>query len=327
MFLQPGDRVEVELGDLGVLENPVGPLRGVSTRHAVGHPRRGADQPQHHPGAAGGGGAYARGIASRDADKAAAAAAEWGIPRGVAGYDALLADPGIDAVYIPLPNHLHAEWTVRAAEAGKHVLCEKPLALTLAEVDRIAPPRRRPTSTSPRRSCTGTTRRPHAVQELVAGGAIGTLRFVRGCFSFTLDRPGDVRFDAAKGGGALWDVGCYPVSYARTLAGAEPEAVQASAVMGPTHVDMSVAALLRFPGNVVALIDASFVAPFRTEVEVVGSAGTIRVSHPFKPGERETVLVVRGDEVLEHVVEAAPLYVSQFEDFGRAARGDARRRS
>jgi predicted dehydrogenase len=86
---------------------------------------------------------------------------------------------------------------------------------------------------------------------------------------------------------------------------------------------MSVAAVLRFPGNVLALIDASFVAPFRTEVEVVGSTGTIRVSHPFKPAQRETVLVVRGDEVLEHVVEAAPLYVSQFEDFGRAARGDA----
>ena len=93
--------------------------------------------------------------------------------------------------------------------------------------------------------------------------------------------------------------------------------------MGPTRVDMSVAAVLRFPGNVLALIDASFVAPFRTEVEVVGSTGTIRVSHPFKPAQRETVLVVRGDEVLEHVVEAAPLYVSQFEDFGRAARGDA----
>jgi predicted dehydrogenase len=91
--------------------------------------------------------------------------------------------------------------------------------------------------------------------------------------------------------------------------------------MGPTHVDMGVAAVLRFPGGVLGLVDASFAAPFRAEVEVVGSAGTIRVARPFKPGERETVLVIRGDEVLEHVVEAAPLYVAQFEDFGRAARG------
>ncbi|MEO5821039.1 MAG: Gfo/Idh/MocA family oxidoreductase [Vicinamibacteraceae bacterium] len=260
-------------------------------------------------------------IASRDADKAAAAAAEWEIPRSVTGYDALLADPDIDAVYIPLPNHLHAEWAVRAAEAGKHVLCEKPLALTVAEVDRITAAAAAANVHVAEAFMYRHHPQTHAVRELVAGGAIGTLRFVRGCFSFTLDRPGDVRFDSAKGGGALWDVGCYPVSYARAVVGAEPETVQASTVIGPTHVDMSVAAILRFPGNVLAVVDASFVAPFRTEVEVVGSSGTIRVSHPFKPGERETVLVIRGDEVLEHVVEAPPLYVSEIEDFGRAARG------
>jgi xylose dehydrogenase (NAD/NADP) len=259
-------------------------------------------------------------IASRDADKAAAAAAEFGIPRSVAGYEALLADPDIDAVYIPLPNHLHAEWTVRAAEAGKHVLCEKPLALTLAEVDRIVAAAAAARVHVAEAFMYRHHPQTHAVRELVAGGAIGTPRLLRGCFSFTLDRPGDVRFDAAKGGGALWDVGCYPVSYARTILGAEPAGVQATAVMGPTHVDMSVAAVLRFPGQAIALVDASFVAPFRTEVEVVGSTGTIRVAHPFKPGQRETVLLVRGDDVLEHVVESPPLYVSQFEDFGRAAR-------
>jgi xylose dehydrogenase (NAD/NADP) len=261
-------------------------------------------------------------IASRDAGKAAAAVAEWGIPRSVTGYEALLADPDIDAVYIPLPNHLHAEWAVKAAEAGKHVLCEKPLALTVAEVDRIIAAAAAAHVHVAEAFMYRHHPQTHAVRELVAGGAIGTLRFIRGCFSFTLDRPGDVRFDAAKGGGALWDVGCYPISYARTIAGAEPEAVQATAVIGPTHVDMSVAAILRFPGPALAVVDASFVAPFRTEVEIVGSAGTIRVARPFKPGERETVLVIRGDEVLEHVVEAPPLYVSQFEDFGRAARGD-----
>ncbi len=234
----------------------------------------------------------------------------------------MLADPDIDAVYIPLPNHLHAEWAIKAAEAGKHVLCEKPLALTVDEVDRITAAAAAAHVHVAEAFMYRHHPQTHAVHELVAGGAIGTLRLVRACFSFTLDRPGDVRFDPAKGGGALWDVGCYPVSYARTIVGAEPEAVQATAVMGATHVDMSVAAVLRFPDNVVALVDASFAAPFRTEVEVVGSAGTIRVARPFKPGQRETVLVIRGDEVLEHVVEAPPLYVLQFEDFGRAARGD-----
>jgi D-xylose 1-dehydrogenase (NADP+, D-xylono-1,5-lactone-forming) len=262
-------------------------------------------------------------VASRDAGKATAYAAEWAIPRAHGSYDALLADREVDAVYIPLPNHLHAEWAVRAAEAGKHVLCEKPLALSVAEVDRIA-------------TAAGAAHvhvaeafmyrhhpQTHAVRELVSGGAIGTLRFVRASFSFTLDRPGDVRFDPAKGGGALWDVGCYPVSFARAITAAEPETIQATTVMGPTGVDVSVGALLRFPGNVVALVDASFIAPFRTEVEVIGSAGTIRVVHPFKPGEREIVQLIRGEETLEHVVESPALYVSQFEDFSRAVRGDA----
>jgi len=260
-------------------------------------------------------------IASRDGEKAAAAAAEWGIPRGVTGYEALLADDEIDAVYIPLPNHLHAEWAVRAAEAGKHVLCEKPLALSLDEVDRIAAAAAAAHVHVAEAFMYRHHAQTHAVRELIAGGAIGTPRVLRGCFSFNLDRPGDVRFDAAKGGGALWDVGCYPISYARTILGAEPDTVQATAVIGPTHVDMSVAALLRFPGSAIALVDASFVAPFQTGIEVVGSAGTVRVARPFKPGERETVLVVRDDEVLEHVVESPALYVSQFEDFGRAARG------
>ena len=262
-------------------------------------------------------------VASRDADKATAYAAEWEIPRAYGGYDALLADSGIDAVYIPLPNHLHAEWTVRAAEAGKHVLCEKPLALSVDEVDRIAAAAAAAHVHVAEAFMYRHHPQTHAVRELVSGGAIGTLRFVRACFSFTLDRPGDVRFDPAKGGGALWDVGCYPVSYARTIAGVEPETVQATTVMGPTGVDMSVGALLRFPGNVVALADASFAAPFRTEVELVGSGGTIRVARPFKPGEHEAVLLIRGDETLEHAVASAPLYVLQFEDFGRAARGDA----
>jgi len=261
-------------------------------------------------------------IASRDADKAAAAAAEWEIPRAITGYDALLADPDIDAVYIPLPNHLHAEWTVKAAEAGKHVLCEKPLALTLDEVDRIVAAAAAAHVHVAEAFMYRHHAQTHAVRELVAGGAIGTPRFVRGCFSFNLDRPGDVRFDAAKGGGALWDVGCYPVSFARTILAAEPETVQATAVIGPTHVDMSVGAILRFPGPVVTVVDASFVAPFRAEVEVVGSTGTIRVARPFKPGVRETLIVARGEETLEHVVEAPALYVSQFVDFGRAARGD-----
>ena len=141
VFLQPGDRVEVALGDFGVLENPVGPFVAMDrTPASMRWGILGAARINRSiiPALRAAEGHTLEAIASRDADKAAAAAAEWEIPRSVDGYDALLADPDVDAVYIPLPNHLHAEWTVRAAEAGKHVLCEKPLALTLDEVDRIA---------------------------------------------------------------------------------------------------------------------------------------------------------------------------------------------
>jgi predicted dehydrogenase len=146
---------------------------------------------------------------------------------------------------------------------------------------------------------------------------------IRGCFSFFLDREGDVRFDPGMGGGSAWDVGCYPVSYARLVAGTEPVAARADAVIGPTGIDVTLAGVLRFPGGLLAAVDCSFVAPFRTEMEIVGERGTLRVPRPFKPGPRETITVVRGDEVEEHIVEGRVLYVDQIENFARAAAGGA----
>jgi len=261
-------------------------------------------------------------VASRSAARASEFAAKWEIARTFEGYDALLDDPGIDAVYIPLPNHLHAEWSIRAAQAGKHVLCEKPLALTAADVDAIAEAGARHHVHIAEAFMYRHHPQTLAVKRLVDGGAIGALRLFRGSFRFTLDHPGDVRLDPAMGGGALWDIGCYPVSYARYLAGAEPLEALGRAVIGPTGVDLSFAGLLRFPGGFDALADASFIQPFRTQVEIVGAEGIIEIPRPFKPGPEEVVVVRRGDAAAEeHPISSPALYVSEIEDFARVVGG------
>ncbi len=262
-------------------------------------------------------------VASRAPERGAQFAAEWEIPGIFPSYDALLADPAIDAVYIPLPNSFHAEWTIRAARAGKHVLCEKPLALSVAEVDAIAAAAAEAGVHVAEAFMYRHHPQTHLVRRLVTDGAVGELRLVRGCFSFPLTRPGDVRLDPALGGGCLLDVGCYPTGYARAVSGLEPVAVSGAAAIGPTGVDVSFAAVLQFPGQLLATADSSFVAPFRTEIEVVGSEGTLRVPRPFKPREVETVTLTRGDSVEELRVESPALYVHQVEDFARTVAGEA----
>jgi predicted dehydrogenase len=262
-------------------------------------------------------------VASRSAARGAQFAADWEIPRVFPSYEALLADPSIDAVYVPLPNSLHAEWSMRAARAGKHVLCEKPLALSVAEVDAIAAAAAEAGVHVAEAFMYRHHLQTHLVRRLVAEGAVGALRLIRGCFSFTLAREGDVRFDPALGGGCLLDVGCYPTSYARAISAAEPFAVAGAAVIGPTGVDLSFAAILHFPDAFLAMTDCSFISPFRTDIEIVGSEGTLRVPHPFKPREVDSVTLARGDRIEEIQVESPELYVSQVEDFARAAAGEA----
>jgi len=153
-------------------------------------------------------------VASRDMDKCRAYATEWKIPRALGSYEALLDDPDVDVIYISLPNSLHAEWTVRAVEAGKHVLCEKPLALHTEDVDRIEAAARRAGRAAAEAFMYRHHPLTHAVQAVVKSGRLGELRGFKGAFTFPLTRDNDVRLNAALGGGSLWDVGCYPVSYA-----------------------------------------------------------------------------------------------------------------
>jgi predicted dehydrogenase len=257
-------------------------------------------------------------VASRQPDKGAVYAREWQIPR-VLGYEEMLADRGIDVVYIPLPNSLHAEWTARAARAGKHVLCEKPLALSVEEVDAVVAAARATGVVV----AEGFMYRHHPqtrrVKELVDSGAVGAVKLVRGAFTFDLTREVDVRLTPALGGGSLWDVGCYPVSYARYLAGAEPAEAFGWQAVGPSGIDEGFYGQLRFGPETFAQFDSGFRAAFRTRLEVVGRAGTIVVHRPFKPTPQESILVTRGD-VTEEVPVTGPaeLYLGEVEDMADA---------
>jgi predicted dehydrogenase len=222
-------------------------------------------------------------VASRDLDRAQGYARQRDIPRVHGSYEDLLADPEVDVVYNPLPNSLHCEWTVKAAEAGKHILCEKPLAVTVEEVDRMIEAATRSNVVLFEAYMYRHHPQTLRVQKLVRQGAIGQVRLVHAVFSYTLNRPGDVRLDPNLGGGSLWDVGCYPVSFAQAVTGSAPAEVFGWQKLGNSGVDMTFAGQMRFADGVLAQFDSSFQAAFRARAEVIGSRGTLIVDHPWKP--------------------------------------------
>jgi predicted dehydrogenase len=231
-------------------------------------------------------------LASRDRARVQAWAEEFQVPRAYARYEELLDDPEVEAVYIPLPNELHKTWVIAAADAGKHVLCEKPLALNAAEARVMVDDCRARGVVLMEAFMWRHQPRVEALRRLVADGTIGALRLIRSSFSFSID-PSDWRLDPARGGGALWDIGCYGVSTARLYAGAEPEAVSAVARFGPTGVDLSLAATLRFPGGVIGMLDCSFEQPPRCVYELVGTHGVIEVPDAYLPPARPTARLRR----------------------------------
>jgi predicted dehydrogenase len=257
-------------------------------------------------------------VASREKAKAEQYAAEWKIPRVHASYEALLADPEIDVIYNPLPNSLHAEWTIKALRAGKHVLCEKPLTAKVAETDAVIAA----AEASGKIVAEAFMYRHHPqtlkVKELVDNGALGELRLIRGSFTFTLSRDPDVRLRSDLDGGSIWDVGCYPVSYTRMIVGAEPEEVFGWQMTGATGVDMLFIGQMRFPGGVFAQFDCSFRTPYRAQMEIVGSEATLTIPAPFKPGLENEIYLTRGDETDQIVVEGQELYLGEVEDMADA---------
>jgi predicted dehydrogenase len=237
-------------------------------------------------------GGVAAAVASRDGDRAARWAAEHGVDRPVSGYQRLIDDPTIDAVYVPLPNSLHAEWTIRALRAGKPVLCEKPLAGSLPETEQVLA-----VATE-----TGTLLweafvfpfhdQMARIRALLAEGAIGELQEIQSGFHFLInDRVPNIRMSADLAGGALNDVGCYPVQLARHLFATEPHAAWASAVWDASGVDVATWGYLDFPGGRRLLLSCGFRRTFDTFSRLLGAAGRIDITNPFHPeaGDRFVV--------------------------------------
>ena len=262
-------------------------------------------------------------IASRDEEKAKQTAEQLGIPQAYGSYEALLEDDSIDAVYIPLPNHLHREWAIRAAEAGKHILCEKPLALTEQEAREMA------------QACDDAgvllaeafMYRHHPrydqIRDVIASGEIGEIRGIHSTFSFNNSgSAGNVRFKREWGGGALYDIGCYSISAARLLLGQEPSAVTVIGMFSPEHdhVDMMASGLLEFNDHVGVTFDSSMWAAFRNTLEVLGSDGIIEVPSAFisKPDRSSNFYVTAGGERREVEVPQVNHYSLQGGDMARA---------
>jgi len=270
--------------------------------------------------AASGGDVSVVAVGSRDAERANAYAREHGVERAHASYDALLADDEVDAVYVSLPNGLHHEWTMRALEAGKHVLCEKPYSRHAGEVEDAFALAERERLTLMEAFMYRHHPQTAVVESLLREGAIGRLRLVRAAFSFVLGSLDDVRADPALDGGALMDLGCYCVSTIRLLGG-EPESAVGEQVVGPTGVDMSFEAELRLSGGAVGSFRCSFTEPQHQELEIAGEDGILRVEAPWRVDWGGDVLLERGGEVTRVDVPEAGLYEAELANFADAVAG------
>jgi predicted dehydrogenase len=266
-------------------------------------------------------------IASRDRAKADAAAKTLGIPRAYGSYDALLADADVEAVYIPLPNHLHVEWTTRAAEAGKHVLCEKPIALNASQARTLLAVRDRTGRTIQEAFMIRTHPQWLKAQEIVRGGRIGDLRAMTGFFSYFNADPKNIRNIADYGGGGLMDIGCYLVATARMIFGREPDRAIAAVERDPAlRTDRLTSVLLDFgSGHAIGTCSTQLV-PYQ-HLNILGTRGRIELEIPFNaPPDRPSVMLVDdgGDLAgagIERITSAAiDQYTVQGDRFARTVR-------
>jgi xylose dehydrogenase (NAD/NADP) len=259
-------------------------------------------------------------VASRDQARADEYAKTWGIERAYGTYEALLADPEIEAVYISLPNTMHCDWSIKALEAGKHVLCEKPLSRHTEQVaaafDAADRAGRLLSEAFMYRHNPQTTR----VKELVDEGAIGELRLVRSAFGYSLYDEDNIRLRTDVEGGALMDVGCYNVSGSRLLGG-EPERAYGEAWFGASGTDWIFSGTLRFPGNVIALFDCGTAMTERDELEAIGSEGSLFLDDPWHCNS--PVIELRRDGKVERIeLEPVDSYRLELENLSDAIRGE-----
>jgi predicted dehydrogenase len=257
-------------------------------------------------------------VASRSSKKAEEYANAWKIPYYYSSYEALLADPDIDVIYNSLPNGLHTEWSIKAMTSGKHVLCEKPLTCSSMDMDAVME-----TASHTGKVISEAFMYRHHPQTVLAkqmidDGEIGNPKLIRASFCYTNTRTSDPRFDPGLGGGSLWDVGCYPISYARYLTGEEPIQVFGHQTIGPTGVDVLFAGQMQFPGDVTTQFDCSFITPFRAFMEITGDKGRLTISNPFKPGMREKIYLEREGVTKTIHIKGKELYCGEVEDIENA---------
>ena len=255
-------------------------------------------------------------VASRDTSRAAAVATEFNIERTYSSYQALLDDTDIQAVYIALPNHLHAEWTIRAAQAGKHVLCEKPLAMSVIECEQMMDACQSANVLLMEAVMYRFHPRMLALKEMVSAGELGSLRLLHTAFSFPFNAPGNYRERSEYGGGALLDVGSYCVNAVRWLAGSEPEDV-VSGISYSHGIDVTNSAILRFPGQLMAHVQCSFSAAEHQSIEVVGTEGAVTAPTAFTAWRKDTtaLLIQHGDTFERREFAPADPYQSMLEHF------------
>jgi D-xylose 1-dehydrogenase (NADP+, D-xylono-1,5-lactone-forming) len=262
-------------------------------------------------------------IASRELSRAQAYAAEHGIERAYGSYEELLADGSVDAVYIPLPNSLHIEWSERALGAAKHVLCEKPLARSRTEAERAFDA----ADSAGRILAEAFMYRHHPqtvrVRSLLEAGAVGPLRLIRASQSFPVAEQDDVRLFRELEGGSLMDVGCYCVHFARFIAG-EPDRVYGEQRVNDDGVDLLFTGTMRFANDVLVQFDSGIDVPTRDHLELVGADGTLEVHDPWLSGEgeRPAILIHRGGETERVATDGPDAYELQLEDFAAAVRGE-----
>ena len=267
-------------------------------------------------------------IASRDLAKARAAAERLGIPRAYGSYQELIDDPAIEAIYNPLPNHLHVPWSIRAAEEGKHVLCEKPIALSAREALDLLAARDRTGVKIGEAFMVRTHPQWLKVKEIVASGRIGELRLITGHFSYYRRDPSDIRSRLEWGGGALMDIGCYPITISRWLLGAEPTEVIGLIERDPEmQIDRLTSGLLRFEKGQATFSCATQLVPYQT-MQIFGTTGRIAVEIPFNAPPRDEcrILVYDGSDLAGGGVDTITFqpvdqYSVQADRFSEAIRG------
>ncbi|ANE48722.1 oxidoreductase [Paenibacillus swuensis] len=257
-------------------------------------------------------------IASRNLEKSQEAAAKLGIPQAYGSYEELLADDTIEAVYIPLPNHLHLEWTIRAAEAGKHILCEKPLALNAAEAQRMADACGQAGVHLAEAFMYRHHPRYEQIRQIIQSGKIGELRALHGVFTFNNAADhANIRYKRDMGGGSLYDVGCYPISAARLILGEEPVAATVHALLSPEHdnVDMMASGVLEFSKGMAVTFTCGMWADFRNTLEILGTSGRIEVPNAFVGDPNFYVITADGRQ--EEQPEKLNQYALQADVFAR----------